>query len=177
MRQPVGEQRRVDVLLDVARQQEPVGRRPSPSSTTDTLLIPVPPSGGSRRHLAADRPQDAQPDLVDREPVAGGERQAHGRARPRRAAAARPRSRARAAHPRLEDARDAVALEQQGEPGDVVLVRVGQDRRRRSADPTAGSAVERDEQPVGIRSAVDEQPPAARALDEDRVALPDVEDA
>ena len=38
---------RVDVLLDVAGQQEPALRRSTPSSTTDTLLMPVPPSGGS----------------------------------------------------------------------------------------------------------------------------------
>ena len=86
--------------------------------------MPVPPSGGVGGHLAADRPQDPQADLVDVEAVAGGEPEPDRRARSRQVAQPRRVARARAAHPRLEDPADAVALEQQGETGDVILVRV-----------------------------------------------------
>ena len=53
----------------------------------------------------------------------------------------------------------------------MVLVRVGQDDDVDPAVPRREAPIERDEQPVRVRSAVDEQPAAARALDEDRVAL------
>ena len=78
--------------------------------------------------------------------------------------------------PGLEDPADAIALEEQGEPGDVVLVRMGQDDRVDPPVPRRDPLVERDEQPVRIRPAVDQQSAAARALDEDRVALADIED-
>ena len=78
--------------------------------------------------------------------------------------------------PGLDDPPHPVALEQQRQTGDVVLVRVRQDDRVDPPVPRRDPPVERDEQPVGIGAAVDEQPPAARALDEDRVALPDIED-
>ena len=45
-----------------------------------------------------------------------------------------------------------------------------------SAVPRRDVLVERDEQPVGIRTTVDEQAAAARALDEDGVTLAHVED-
>jgi hypothetical protein len=69
-----------------------------------------------------------------------------------------------------------VTLEQQGEPGHVILVRVGQDQGVDPAIPRRDAAVEGDQQPVGIRTTVDQQPTAMRALDEDRVALSDIED-
>ena len=58
----------------------------------------------------------------------------------------------------------------------MVLVRVRQDDSVEPAIPRRDQPIELDEQPVGIRAAVDQQAPAARPLDEDRVALPDVED-
>ena len=58
----------------------------------------------------------------------------------------------------------------------MVLVRVGQDHGVDPPVPRRDPLVEHDEQPVRVGSAVDEQPTAAGALDEDRVALADVED-
>ena len=81
-------------------------------------------------------------------------RRRRGRAAPARPAApsvAQPRRVAgtRAAHPRLEDAADAVALEQQGEPGDVVLVRVAQDD---GVDPAVPRRDPRGRAPTSRRS-------------------------
>jgi hypothetical protein len=58
----------------------------------------------------------------------------------------------------------------------MVLVWVRQDDGIKPAIPRRDPPIELDEQPVWIRSAVDEQAPAARALNEDRIALPDVQD-
>ena len=58
----------------------------------------------------------------------------------------------------------------------MILVRVGEDEQVDPAIPRRQSRVERDEQPVRVRPAVDQQATAATALDEDRVALADVED-
>jgi len=69
-----------------------------------------------------------------------------------------------------------VALEEQGESGDVILVWVRQDQGVDASVPRRDAAVEGDEQAVGVRTAVDQQPTAARALDKDRVALSDIED-
>ena len=58
----------------------------------------------------------------------------------------------------------------------MVLVRVAQDDRVDPAIPRRDPPVEGDEQAIGIGAAVDEEAPAPGALDEDRIALPDVED-
>src|SRR5690606_11764299 len=67
-------------------------------------------------------------------------------------------------------------LDQEREPRDVVLVRMGQNEDVDPSVPRREPLVERDEQAVRIGPAVDEQSAAARALDEDRVTLPDVQD-
>ena len=82
----------------------------------------------------------------------------------------------RSAHARLVDPADPVPVEEERHPGDVVLVRMGQDEDVDPAVPRRQPAIELDEQPVRIGAAVDEHPSAAAALDEDRVALADVED-
>ena len=148
----------------------------SPSSTTDTLLMPVPPSGGSSGTWPRIGHRTRRLDLVDVQSVTSGEAQTDRRARgtetprPGGVAGTRP------VHPRFEDASDAVALEQERQAGDMVLVRMAQDDRVDAAVPRRDPAIERHEQAVGIGSAVDEQAAAARALDQDRIALPDVED-
>ena len=99
--------------------------------------------------------------------------------------AGRPRSSQPGAHspgpgpriPGLEDAADAVSLEEQGKTRDVILVRMGQDEDVDPPVPRRDALVELDEQPVGIRAAVDQHPAAAGTLDEDRIALADVEHA
>jgi hypothetical protein len=58
----------------------------------------------------------------------------------------------------------------------VVLVGVGQDEDVDPAVPGWQPPIELDEEAVRIRAGVDEHPTAVAALDEDRVALADVED-
>jgi hypothetical protein len=164
----------VDLLLDVAREQEPMaGHR----AEQDDRHV-VDPGAGVRwlaGHRTRHRPQDLERDVVDGEPISGGEEGARNRTSgqfccPRRVSGTGPD------HPRLECATHPIPLEQHREPGNVVLMRVRQDDSVEPAIPWRDQPIELDEQPVGIRSAVDQQAPAARALDEDRVALPDVED-
>ena len=88
----------------------------------------------------------------------------------------RPVAGSRPAHPRLDDPRDPVALEQQGHAGHVVLVGMGQHEQVDPAVPGRHVRVEGDEEAIRIGSAIDEHPRAAVRVDEDRVALPDVED-
>ena len=78
-------------------------------------------------------------------------------------------------HPRLEHAADPIALEQEREAGDVVLVRMAQDQRVDPAVPRRDPPIEGHEQAIGIGAAVDEEPAAPGTLDQDRVALPDIE--
>ena len=138
--------------------------------------MPVPVSGGScgtsprigqRTRSAISSTASRSPAAIDRRAGATGPRQP---IEPGRVARSRP------AHPGLEHPADAVAVEQEGQAGDVVLVRVRQDDRVDPPVPRRDPPIELDEQPVGIRPAIDQQAAAARALDEDGVALPDVED-
>jgi len=173
--QPLGQERRVDAFLDIAHQQEPAG--PDSTEKDDRHVVDARPAVGRRdRHLAADRPEDPQVDLVHRQAVTGRDREPDrcgGRgefSQPGRITGAG------AAHPGFEHPADVVALEEQGESGDVILVWVRQDQGVDASVPRRDAAVERDEEPVGIGTSVDQQPTAARALDEDRVALSDIED-
>ena len=84
-------------------------------------------------------------------------------------------ARPRPMHPGLEHPADGVAREQGGEPRHVILVRMRQDDHVEAAIPCRDVLIEGDEQPVGIRPAIDEQPAPARRLQQDRVALPDIE--
>jgi hypothetical protein len=175
-RQLLGQQRRVDRLLDVTREQESVVAD-RPQEDDRHVVDPRAPIGRLERDLAADRPEDPEVDVVDREPVARGETQAHRRTsrsqprQPGRVAGSRP------AHPGLEDASHLIPIEQPGEAGHVVLVRVREDHAIDAPVPRRDSLVEHDEQAARIWAAIDEEPTAARALDEDRVALSDVEHA
>ena len=138
--------------------------------------MPVPPSGGSNGTWPriGQRTRSRISSTFRRSPAASPSRIGA----PGRAEASEPRgvAGARSAHPGLEDAADAVALEQECQAGDVILVRVAQDDRVDPAVPRRDPAIEGHEQAIRIRSAVDEEPAAPGAFDEDRVALPDVED-
>ena len=174
-RQALGEERRVDAFLDIAHQQEPAG--PDVTEEDDRHVVDARPAiRRRRRHLTADRPQDPQVDVVHGEAVAGGDREPDRRGRCGELSQPGGVAGAGAAHPGFEDAGDVIALEKQGKTGDMILVRVRQDQRVDASIPWRDAAVERDEQAIGIGPAVDQQPTAARALDEDRVALSDVED-
>jgi hypothetical protein len=175
VRKALGQQRRVDALLDIAHQQEPARADLSEQHHRDVV-----DAGAAVRRdcrdLTADRPEHLHGDVVNGEAVTSGQ------AEPDRGVGsgqfAQPGgvAGAGAAHPRLEDTADVIPLEEQCEAGHVILVGVGQDQRVDPSIPRRDVAVERDEQPVGIGSAVDEQSATARALDEDRVALSDIED-
>ena len=80
-----------------------------------------------------------------------------------------------AAHPVLGEDPDAVAGQQPGETADMVLVRVGQQRDVDAPVPDGDALVEAPDEEVGVATAVDEDPHPVVRLDEDRVALADVE--
>jgi hypothetical protein len=174
-RQALREQRRVDVLLDIPGQQE--APLTDDAEQHDRHVVDAATGiGRVGRDPAADGPQHAHRDLVDREPIAGADRQAWRSPGPGQpidpGRVARPRS----AHAGLQDATHPIAIEQQREAGDMILVRMRQDDGVQPSVPRRDSPIELDEEPVGIGPAVDEQPPSVGALDEDRVALTDVED-
>jgi hypothetical protein len=173
VRQPAPDEDRIDRLLDVARQQEasPIDR----AEQYDRDIVDA-GAGVARlsRHRAGIRPQHVEPDLVEREAVPG-RKQAGARAAQRESLGECRIPRARSMHARLEDAPDSISVEENRKPGYVVLVGVGEDERIDAAVPRRDALVERHEQPVRVRPAIDEHPPAARTLDENRVALTDVE--
>jgi hypothetical protein len=164
----------IDLLLDVAGQQELAAL--DRAEQHDRHVVDAGPGvGWLERDLAAARPQDLEADLVDGDPITRREQQA-GRSTiagqfggPGRIPGSR------AAHAGLEDLIDPVSAQQQRETRDMVLVRMRQDDRIEPAIPGRDQAVELNQQPVGVRTAVDQEAAAARALDEDRVALADVE--
>ena len=82
---------------------------------------------------------------------------------------------ARSDHTRLEHLAHPVAIEQQGETGDVVLVRMSHHHNVEAAIPDRDALVEHGQEAVRVGPGVDQHPPAARAFEEDRVALPHVE--
>jgi hypothetical protein len=167
------EQLGIDFLFDVTRQQEPPARHGSEQD--DGHVVDAGPRVPWRpRNAATHRPQHLERDVVHGESITGREQAAGRRAAGELGCPGRvPRTRAE--HPRFEGAPDAIPLEQEGESRDVVLVRVGEHDSVQPAVPRRNPPIELDEQPVGIRAAVHQQPAAPRALDEDRVALADVE--
>ncbi len=173
--QSLGQQRWVDAFLDIAHQQEPA--RTDMTEEDDRDIVDARPAIGRRhRHLAANGPQDSQVDLVHCETVTGRYREPDRRSRRREFSQPGGVAGTRAAHPRFEHPGDVVALEEQGESRDMILVRVRQDQGVDASVPRRDAAVEGDEEPVRIGTSVDQQSTTARAFDEDRVALSDIED-
>ena len=78
-------------------------------------------------------------------------------------------------HARLVDTPDAVPLQQQRQAGDVVLVGMAEHEDVDPAVPRRQPFLERQQQPRWVRPAIDDEASASTALDEDPVALPDVE--
>ncbi len=169
-----GDEDRVDVLLDVAGEQEPASVDFTEQDDRD-IVDRRAGVGRLVRDRAPVRPEDAEADLVEGEPVAGRKLVDAPPACPQ----LRPEGgvpRPGPAHPRLEQAADAIALEQERQAGDVVLMGVAEDDEVEPPIPGRQAGIEGDDQATGVWSAVDEQAAAAPALDEDRVALADVED-
>jgi hypothetical protein len=173
-RQPVADERRVDRLLDVTREQESLAA--DGAKEHDRHVVDAGPAVGRlARHLSADRPQDAHVDLVDMQPIARRESVPSRSPGLREPGDPRRISGTRTVHPGLEDAPDAIAIQEACQTRHVVLVRVSQDDAVEPAIPWRDVRVEGDQQPGRVGPSVDQQTPAARPLDEDRVALADVE--
>jgi len=126
------EQYRVDVLLDVAHQQHASTGDGTEQHDRD-VVDARPAVGRFGRDLAADRPQHAEVDLVDVQAVAGGQALARDGHQLREAVRPRRVARSRAAHPGLEDAPDAVSIQEERQSRDMILVGVAEDHR---IDPT-----------------------------------------
>ncbi|HYH92176.1 MAG TPA: hypothetical protein VD763_03370, partial [Candidatus Saccharimonadales bacterium] len=169
------EQRWVDPFLDVAGQQEPTIADAAEEHDRD--VVDARPRVRRRGwDLAADRPQDPQVQLVDTDAIPGRKPQSD-----RRTGSGEPLRKGGIAgpwpaHPRLEDLPDPVPIEEQRKAGDMVLVRMREDHRIDPAVPRRDPPIEPHEQSVRVGAAVDEQAATTRPLDEDRVALPDIED-
>ena len=171
----VCQQTRIDLLFDVPHEQEP--SRPDLTEQHDRHVVDA--GAAVRRHrgdLAADRPQHTQRDLIDGQAIACGQAESDRAVGSSQLPQPGGVSRSRAAHAGFEHARDVVALQEEGEPGDVILVRMREDHGIDPAIPRRDAAIECDQQSVRIRTAIDEESPAARALDEDGIALADIED-
>lgn len=164
----------IDAVLDVAGQQEAPTR--DLAKQDDRRVVDARPVVGSGAgHRARVRPEDPEADVVDDEPRA---RREHASGNRQGAQPLGPRGipGPRAGHRGLEDSGDRVPAQQDGQAGHVILVWVGQDDRVDAPIPRRELRIERNEETVRIWTAVHEQSSSATTLDENRIALPDVED-
>ena len=168
------EQIGIDVLFDVAGEQEPPAID-GPEQHDRDVVDAGAGIGRSSRDTATNGPEHLERDVVNgqaitRSKLAAGCGPAGEHCRPGGVPGTRSK------HPGFERPANAVPLEQQRQPRHVVLVRVGEHHRIKATIPRWDPLIEFDQQAIGIRTAVDEQPSAVRALDEDRVPLANVED-
>jgi hypothetical protein len=174
MGQAAGHQDRVDLLLDVAGQQEALPTE-GPEEDDRDVVDRCPAIGRVACHGPSIGPQDPQVDRVELESIPGreqlGRSSLEGQAGTKRVIR-RPRS----DHARLEDPPDAVALDEARQAARVILVGVAQDQDIDPPVPRGNPGIELEDQAIRVRAAVDQHPAAAVALDEDGVALPHVED-
>jgi hypothetical protein len=164
----------IDALLDVAGEEEPV--LADLAQEDDGHVVDRRAAvGRPLRHAVRVRPEDPEADPVEAQPVAGRQpamwRAAGGqRRRPRSIAGTRPN------HARLVHATDPVPREQRRQARHVVFVRVGQHQDVDASVPGRQSLIEGDEEASRIGPTIDEEPPAAATLDQDSIALTDIED-
>jgi hypothetical protein len=164
----------LDLRLGVPRQEEAPALERAEEHDRDVVHRAA-VAGRLGRDTGGVRREHVEVDPIEREAVARCDAAARGPAfREDRREGLVPRAEAR--HPGLHDPPDAVTLQDQRQSRDMVLVRVGQHDEVDPAVPRRHPSVERDEEPVGIRAAVDEHAPAGRAGHEDRIPLSDVED-
>ena len=158
--EPSLEQLRIDALLDVAGEQEPMAGDLAQQDDRD-VVDRRPAVRRSLRNPVRVRPEHPEVDRIELQPIAGREAAVR---RPALSEHLVPGSIAGSGpdHARLVHPADAVALEQQREPGDVVLVRMRQHQDVDPAVPRRQALVERDQQPAGIGPAIDDHPAAAR---------------
>lgn len=167
-----GDELGIDALLRVPREEEPAPGRSAEQHDRD-VVDAGPRRRGRCRDRARARPQDLERDVAEAETGAGCEcpvrRPDHQCGLEGCGAGAAP------VHPRLIDMPDAISLEDSDQTGDVVFVRVRQDHHVDPPVPRRDHRVELGDDAVGIGAAVDEHASAVAALDQDRVALADVE--
>lgn len=172
---PGRDQPRIDVVLHVAHQQEPA--RPEAQVQHDRRVVHrATIVRGAGRDRATQRPPGQDGHAVEVQRVTRGQPGREPGIGPE-VIAERGIARPGAEHPVLRDACHAVAVHQQREPRDVVLVRVGQHDQVDAPIPGRQPLVENGQQAVGVGAAIDEHPAAAGTFHEDRVALPHVEHA
>jgi hypothetical protein len=172
-RQAAADKNRVEVLLDIAHQQEPP--RAGVAEQDDRRVVDgLAVRRRAGRHGATIRPEDAESDLVEAEQIAGRQYRSR-RTAGREERGPRLVAGSVAGHPRLVDVAHPVAPQHRDQARVVILVRVGQHEHVDAVIPRRQPLVESDQQAVRIRPAIDDQPATASAFDEDRVALPNVE--
>jgi hypothetical protein len=174
VRDATSEQLRIDAFLDVAHQQEPLF--PNLAKEHDRDVVDRGAAvGWVHRDTAGIGPQDLQMDRVERQAVA---RRQPAVRRPERGEVLCPglEPRTRPDHARLVHAPHAIALEQERETGDVILVRVAEHEDVDPPIPGREPLVKSDEEPRRVGAAIDQHAAAATPLHQDAVALSDIED-
>ena len=167
------QQLRVDLLLDVAGEHDPPAAEADVEHDRDVVDASA-RIGRSERHGPGQRPFHVHPDPVEPQGVTRGEDAAlppelgH-------APAIRGVAGASPDHPRLGDLPDPVAVHHRRHPGDMVLVRVGQNHQLQPPVPRRNALVEKRDEPVGVGASVDQGPTSVWALKEDGVTLADIE--
>jgi hypothetical protein len=172
-RQAARNKHRVDLLLDVAGQQKSFAG--GLAEQHDRHVVDA--RAGIRwliRNGVGVWPEDTQMGVVDGDPITSRQSARHETACGRRR---RPGAVARTwtTHARLVDVGDLVARQEETQAGDVVLVRVRQDQGIDASVPGRQPLVERDEESVRIGAAIDKESAPAGTLDQNRVALPDIQ--
>ncbi len=174
LRDAGSEQPRIDVILDVTREQE--AALPEPQIEDERGIV----DGASTARRALRQrpcrwPEDMDGGAVKPDLVALRE---DCRVVPAtlQLTAIRGIAGTVAVHPVLRDSGDGIPLEQQRQTSHVILVRVGQDDQIETPVPRRKARVERGQKLVRIRASVDQQPPAARPLEQQRIALADIQD-
>ena len=165
---------RIDGLLDVTHQQQAADAE---TEVQDGRHV-VDAGAGVRwleRHAAARRPSDLDDRPVHAKSVAGREAtavDAQTLEGGMEGGIAGPRT----VHPDLGHAPDSISLQQDGQAGHVILVRMGQHDEVDAPIPRRQAFVEHDQQAIRVGATVDEHPGPGVALDQDGISLPDIED-
>ena len=171
--QASGDERRIDVLFDVASEEEPLAvahPEQHDGGVVDRLAV----AERGRRHRAGVGPEDREPDRIQGEAVpadkASGRRPA-----PREGRCPGGGARAASRQAGLVDQTDPIPGQHHRQARHVVLVGMREHDDVEAAIPWREALVERPEEPVGTWPAIDDHATTPVAFDEDGVALPDVE--
>jgi hypothetical protein len=158
-RQAPADEHRIDLLLDIAGQEEAPARHLAKED--DRHVVDAGPRVGRLgRHTAGIRPQHADVGVIDSHPIT--RRQSTGLDVPRgQLSGPGGVTGTWPAHARLVHATDAVARQEERQPGYMILVGVGEHQRVDPPVPRREALVERNKEAIRIGAAVDEQTAAA----------------